>query len=80
MLNKLFTNEFLQDTDVHDYKKGDELISEGAASNETMYFVLNGSCAVYKRQGDTPVLINQLKAGDFLERLPLFQINPELQR
>ena len=41
-----------------------DLISEGAASNETMYFVLNGSCAVYKRKGDTPVLINQLKAGD----------------
>ncbi len=76
MLNKLFTNEFLQDTDVQDYKKGDELISEGAASNETMYFVLNGSCAVFKKQGETPVLINQLKAGDFFGEIALISNQP----
>lgn len=76
MLNKLFTNEFLQDTDVQDFKKGEKLIEEGAPSNETMYFILNGSCAVYKQQGDTPVLINQLKTGDFFGEIALISNQP----
>jgi len=76
MLNKLFTNEFLQDTDVQDFKKGDLLIQEGAASNETMYFILNGSCSVFKKQGETPVLINQLKTGDFFGEIALISNQP----
>ena len=76
MLNKLFTNEFLQDTDVQDFKKGDLLIQEGAASNETMYFILNGTCSVFKKQGETPVLINQLKTGDFFGEIALISNQP----
>ena len=76
MLNKLFTNEFLQDTDVQDYKKGDVLIAEGAASDETMYFILNGSCNVFKKQGETPVQINQLKTGDFFGEIALISNQP----
>lgn len=76
MLNKLFTNEFLQDTDVQDYSKGDLLIEEGAASNETMYFILSGTCSVFKKQGETPVLINQLKTGDFFGEIALISNQP----
>ena len=33
-------------TDLKIYKKGDYIIKEGDASNETMYFILEGSFAV----------------------------------
>ena len=76
MLNKLFTNEFLQDTDVQDYKKGDVLIAEGASSDETMYFILNGLCSVFKKQEETAVQINQLKTGDFFGEIALISNQP----
>jgi CRP-like cAMP-binding protein len=76
MISQLFTNEFLQDTDVRDFSQGESIIQENSPSDETMYFILNGTCKVFKKQGDTDVQINELSGGDFFGEIALISSQP----
>ncbi len=76
MISQLFSNEFLQDTDVKDLKKGEFIIKENSPSDETMYFILNGTCKVFKNQSGQEILINELGSGDFFGEIALISSQP----
>ena len=63
-------------TDLKVYKKGDFIIKEGDASNETMYFILDGEFAVLKNRGESVEEVNVLKSGDFFGELSLISSQP----
>lgn len=65
-----------QDTDIKTMKKGERIISEGDASNETMYFILDGLVSVFKNINDKMEEVNTLRAGEFFGELSLISKQP----
>ncbi|MEM7182015.1 MAG: cyclic nucleotide-binding domain-containing protein [Spirochaetota bacterium] len=74
--NKIFTEGFLRETSSKTYKKGEAIIQEGEPSNETMYCLVKGSCAVYKNKKHTLEKINELQPGDFFGEIALISDEP----
>jgi CRP/FNR family transcriptional regulator, cyclic AMP receptor protein len=71
MISQIFSNEFLQDTDMKDFRENEIIMKENDESNETMYFILSGTCSVFKSQGEKEILINELSQGEFFGEIAL---------
>ncbi|MDX1957064.1 MAG: cyclic nucleotide-binding domain-containing protein [Leptospiraceae bacterium] len=75
-MRHVITDELLHDSLSKDFRKGEMLISEGAPSNETMYFILSGVLSVYKKRGSTLEEINILNPGEFFGEIALVSDQP----
>jgi len=75
-IKEMISSNFLADTDSKEYKLGDVIMSEGDASNETMYFIVSGDMTVLKNRGNHQEEINQLPAGEFFGEIALVSDQP----
>ncbi|MCB1142628.1 MAG: cyclic nucleotide-binding domain-containing protein [Leptospiraceae bacterium] len=70
-IKEIINHDLLENSNTHEYKQGDVIISEGDASNETMYFIVHGTLSVYKERNKVLEEINQLSAGEFFGEIAL---------
>jgi CRP-like cAMP-binding protein len=66
----------LDSSSTKEYKMGDFVTSEGDSSNETMYFVLQGTLSVYKNRNNVLEEVNQIQAGEFFGEMALISDQP----